>query len=49
MKVFKNICELVGNTPLLELSRRPENIGKGIVDLLTDTGERYLSTTLYER
>lgn len=32
-----------------ELAKRPENKGKTIVALLTDTGERYLSTTLYER
>ena len=32
----------------LELARRPENKGKTIVVLLPDTGERYLSTTLFE-
>ncbi len=32
----------------LELSRRPENKGKTIVALLPDTGERYLSTWLWE-
>ena len=31
-----------------ELARRPENKGKNIVILLPDTGERYLSTTLFE-
>lgn len=31
-----------------ELAKRPENKGKNIVILLTDTGERYLSTTLFE-
>ncbi len=31
-----------------ELAKRPENKGKTIVALLTDTGERYLSTALYE-
>jgi len=32
----------------LELSRRPENKGKTIVAVLPDTGERYLSTWLWE-
>lgn len=31
----------------LQIARRPENEGKTIVALLPDTGERYLSTTLY--
>ncbi|QQE78309.1 cysteine synthase A [Alicyclobacillus sp. SO9] len=31
-----------------QLARRPENKGKTIVVLLPDTGERYLSTTLYD-
>lgn len=31
-----------------ELAKRPKNKGKSIVVLLPDTGERYLSTTLYE-
>ena len=32
-----------------ELAQRPENKGKIIVALLTDTGERYLSTKLYDK
>jgi cysteine synthase A len=32
----------------LDLSRRPENRGKTIVAILPDTGERYLSTWLFD-
>ncbi len=32
----------------IEVAGRPENEGKNIVVLLPDSGERYLSTTLYE-
>ena len=32
----------------LEIAKRPENKGKLIVTILCDTGERYLSTALYE-
>ena len=33
----------------IELAKRPENKGKTIVVLLTDTGDRYLSTELFEK
>ena len=32
----------------LELAKRPENSGKTIVVLLPDTGERYLSTAMFQ-
>ena len=32
----------------IELAKRPENKGKIIVPLLPDTGDRYLSTTLFQ-
>ncbi len=32
----------------VQLARRPENKGKMIVVVLPDTGERYLSTWLFE-
>jgi cysteine synthase A len=32
----------------IELSKRPENKGKTIVVILTDTGERYLSTGIFD-
>ena len=32
----------------LEVAKREENEGKNIVVLLPDTGERYLSTTMFE-
>ena len=32
----------------VELAKRPENEGKNIVVLLPDTGDRYLSTPLFQ-
>lgn len=32
----------------IELAKRPENVGKTIVVLLPDTGDRYLSTPMFE-
>ena len=32
----------------VQLAKRPENVGKVIVTVICDTGERYLSTWLFE-
>jgi cysteine synthase A len=33
----------------IELSNRPENQGKTIVVILPDTGERYISTEMFQQ
>lgn len=45
------LCGISGGAALwaaLEIAKRPENVGKTIVTLLPDSGERYLSTRMYE-
>jgi cysteine synthase A len=32
----------------MQVSQRPENVGKTIVTFICDTGERYISTEMYE-
>ncbi len=46
--IFCGISCGAAMTAALELAERPENAGKNIVVLLPDTGERYISTALFE-
>ncbi|MDR1785042.1 MAG: cysteine synthase A [Spirochaetaceae bacterium] len=46
--IFAGISSGAALEAALTLSRRPENRGKTIVAVLPDTGERYLSTWLWE-
>ena len=48
--LFKESTAIVGNTPIIELTHIEEEFdGKNVVVLFTDSGDRYLSTALFEK